>query len=112
MVTDTEALRAQFEKSISDAATFKVVREGYGYTDRACGWAWEGYQAGHAQLDHLREAAKEAAEHLRNEAAELKKAHTVAGELDGTEPDAMAECERLIALANRLQANAGVQPAP
>ena len=48
MTINTEALRAQFEKSISDAATFKVVREGDGYTDRACGWAWEGYQAGHA----------------------------------------------------------------
>ena len=48
MTINTEALRAKFEKSISDAATFKVVREGDGYTDRACGWAWEGYQAGHA----------------------------------------------------------------
>jgi len=48
LTANTEALRAQFEKSISDAATFKVVREGYGYTDMACGWAWEGYQAGHA----------------------------------------------------------------
>ena len=64
------------------------------------------------ERDHLREAAKEAAEHLRNEAAELKRAHTVAGEWDGTEPDAMAECERLIALANRLQANGQGKPPP
>lgn len=63
-----------------------------------------------AERDHLRAAAKEAAEHLRNEAAELKKAHTVSGEWDGTEPDAMDECERLIALANRLQTNTGNKP--
>ena len=61
-----------------------------------------------AERDYLRAAAKEAAEHLRNEAAELKKAHTVSGEWDRTEPDAMDECERLIALANRLQTNAQV----
>ena len=53
-----------------------------------------------------RQAAKEAAEHLRHEAAELKRAHTISGEWDGTELEAMAECKRLIALADRLQANA------
>ena len=58
-----------------------------------------------AALDALRQAAKEAAEHLRHEAAELKRAHTISGEWDGTEPEAMAECKRLIALADRLQAN-------
>ena len=67
-------------------------------------------QACQAQLDALREAAKEAVEHLRNEAAELQRAHTVSGEWDGTEPEAMAECERLIALADRLQANARIKP--
>ena len=59
-----------------------------------------------AALDALRQAAKEAAEHLRHEAAELKRAHTISGEWDGTEPEAMAECKRLMALAGRLQANA------
>ena len=63
-------------------------------------------QACRAALDALSEAAREAAEHLRNEAAELQMAHTVSGEWDGTEPEAMDECERLIALADRLQANA------
>ena len=58
-----------------------------------------------AERNQLREAAKEAAEHLRNEAAELQRAHTVSGEWDGTEPEAMDECEKLIALADRLQAN-------
>ena len=63
-----------------------------------------------AALDALRQAAKEAAEHLRHEAAELKRAHTISGEWDGTEPEAMAECKRLIALADRLQANGQGKP--
>lgn len=63
-------------------------------------------QACRAALDALRQAAKEAAEHLRHEAAELKRAHTISGEWDGAELEAMAECKRLIALADRLQANA------
>ena len=64
-----------------------------------------------AALDALRQAAKEAAEHLRHEAAELKRAHTISGEWDGTELEAMAECKRLIALADRLQANERGKPA-
>ena len=59
-----------------------------------------------AAIREMKEAAKEAAEHLRNEATELKRAHTASNEWDGTEPEAMTECERLIALADRLQANA------
>ena len=62
-------------------------------------------QACSSALDALREAANEAAEHLLNEAAELKKAHTISGEWDGTAPEVMAKYEEILALANRLQSN-------
>ena len=45
---DTEALRAQFEREIGEAAPFPVQRYGDSYAHRICAWAWEGYQAGHA----------------------------------------------------------------
>ena len=48
MVTDAEALRAQFEREIGEAAPFPVQRYGDSYAHRICAWAWEGYQAGHA----------------------------------------------------------------
>ena len=48
MTTDTEALRAQFEREIGEAAPFPVQRYGDSYAHRICAWAWEGYQAGHA----------------------------------------------------------------
>ena len=48
MTTDTEALRAQFEREIGEAAPFPVQRYGDSYANRICAWAWEGYQAGHA----------------------------------------------------------------
>lgn len=48
MTTDTEALRAQFEREIGEAAPFPVQRYGDSYAPRICAWAWEGYQAGHA----------------------------------------------------------------
>ena len=48
MTTDTEALRAQFEREIGEAAPFPVQRYGDSYAHRICSWAWEGYQAGHA----------------------------------------------------------------
>ena len=48
MTTDTEALRAQFERKIGEAAPFPVERDGDSYVNRMCAWAWEGYQAGHA----------------------------------------------------------------
>ena len=48
MTTDTEALRAQFEREIREAAPFPVQRHGDSYAHRICAWAWEGYQAGHA----------------------------------------------------------------
>lgn len=69
MTMNTEALRAKFEQSIADAATFVVVREGFGYTDRTCGWAWEGYQAGYAVgIAHVHDAmemAKKAIDYYR-----------------------------------------------
>ena len=48
MTTNTEALRAQFERKIGEAAPFPVERDGDSYVNRMCAWAWEGYQAGHA----------------------------------------------------------------
>ena len=48
MVTNAEALRAQFEREIGEAAPFPVQRYGDSYAHRICAWAWEGYQAGHA----------------------------------------------------------------
>ena len=48
MTTVTEALRAQFEREIGEAAPFPVQRYGDSYAHRICAWAWEGYQAGHA----------------------------------------------------------------
>lgn len=45
---DVEALRAQFEREIGEAAPFPVQRYGDSYAHRICAWAWEGYQAGHA----------------------------------------------------------------
>ena len=48
MTTDTEALRAQFEREIGEAAPFPVQRNGDSYINRMCAWAWAGYQAGHA----------------------------------------------------------------
>ena len=48
MTTETEALRAQFEREIGEAAPFPVQRYGDSYAHRICAWAWEGYQAGHA----------------------------------------------------------------
>ncbi len=48
MTTETEALRAQFEREIGEAAPFPVERDGDSYAHRICAWAWEGYQAGHA----------------------------------------------------------------
>ena len=48
MTTNTEALRAQFEREIGEAAPFPVQRYGDSYAHRICAWAWEGYQAGHA----------------------------------------------------------------
>ena len=48
MSTDTEALRAQFEREIGKAAPFPVERDGDSYIHRMCAWAWSGYQAGHA----------------------------------------------------------------
>ena len=48
MTTDTEALRAQFEREIGEAATFPIQRYGDSYAHRICAWAWESYQAGHA----------------------------------------------------------------
>ena len=48
MATNTEALRAQFEREIGEAAPFPVQRYGDSYAHRICAWAWEGYQAGHA----------------------------------------------------------------
>lgn len=48
MVTDTEAMRAKFERKIGEAAPFPVERDGDSYVNRVCAWAWEGYQAGHA----------------------------------------------------------------
>ena len=48
MTTDTEALRAQFEREIREAAPFPVQRHGDSYAHRICAWAWELYQAGHA----------------------------------------------------------------
>ena len=48
MTTVTEALRAQFEREIGEAAPFPVQRYGDSYAHRICASAWEGYQAGHA----------------------------------------------------------------
>ena len=48
MTTNTEALRAQFEREIGEVAPFPVQRHGDSYIHRMCAWAWEGYQAGHA----------------------------------------------------------------
>ena len=48
MTTNTEALRAQFEREIGEAAPFPAQRYGDSYAHRICAWAWEGYQAGHA----------------------------------------------------------------
>ena len=48
MTTETEALRAQFEREIGEAATFPVQRCGDSYAHRICAWAWAAYQAGHA----------------------------------------------------------------
>jgi len=48
VTTDTEALRAQFEREIGEAAPLPVERDGDSYINRMCAWAWEGYQAGHA----------------------------------------------------------------
>ena len=48
MTTETEALRAQFEREIGEAEPFPVQRYGDSYAHRICAWAWEGYQAGHA----------------------------------------------------------------
>ena len=45
---DVEALRAQFERKIGEAAPFPVERDGDSYVNRMCAWAWEGFQAGHA----------------------------------------------------------------
>ncbi len=68
MTTETEALRAQFEREIGEAAPFPVQRYGDSYAHRICAWAWEGYQAGHA-------AAK--AETAAAVAAERERAATV-----------------------------------
>lgn len=48
MTTNTEALRAQFEREIGEAAPFPVQRDGDSYINQMCAWAWAGYQAGHA----------------------------------------------------------------
>lgn len=48
MTTETEALRAQFEREIGEAALFPVKRDGDSYLNLTCAWAWESYQAGHA----------------------------------------------------------------
>ena len=71
MTTNTEALRAQFEREIGEAAPFPVKRDGDSYTNPMCAWAWEAYQAGHA-------AAK--AETAAAVAAERERAATVVDE--------------------------------
>ena len=48
MTTDTEALRAQFERKIREVTLFPVQRHGDSYIHRICALAWECYQAGHA----------------------------------------------------------------
>lgn len=54
-----------------------------------------------AVCDLLR-TGKEAAELLRTEACALRQCYTVNGTWDGTEPEAQAEYERYMALADRL----------
>ena len=49
MTTNTEALRAQFEKLMYDVpAPFSMERDGDGYWSSKASWAWACYQAGHA----------------------------------------------------------------
>ncbi len=48
MSTETEALRAKFERKIREVTLFPVQRHGDSYIHRICALAWECYQAGHA----------------------------------------------------------------
>ena len=58
------------------------------------------------EIERLRDAGKEAADVLRQEAAILRDCHTLDGEWDENEPEVKANYDGMIALADRLTPNA------
>lgn len=57
------------------------------------------------EIERLRDAGKEAAEMLKQEAAILRDCHTLDGEWGETEPEVKANYDGMIALADRLTPN-------